>query len=431
MKKRHNIFKKNIIRSVLLIAGLSVAAAGTISCSKDENNTETTFSITDLPNTLEVSSSGIKKGLTAEQSYIVRSNAKWAIESQTDDDWARFFPMEGDRDGIIRISVDENTSLEARSMSFAFISEETERPVLFTVKQKASEPFIRIGTGNKSEYTIPRVGGSLDLGVSSNIDWDYTIEDNSFLTINGITSDSIKVSADQINKDGEYWSALLTLTGKGEYSDIRTQIRITQLGALIYQDFSWLNYGSALQWETTGETRWDNWTASEQANTGWTSGTEIVYARQGFIKLGKTSYGGDIVSPELGISGTEDIEVVFKATPYISSKGTKDLNTLYVGVIGDGELETEEDQNSSIVSAEYDGTRYSCIAFTIDNYPNPKEESSAVSVWAPEVSQRRFKIKNAKASTKVFFMGGAYGNALGTGIKNRIFLDDIKILELE
>jgi hypothetical protein len=147
--------------------------------------------------------------------------------------------------------------------------------------------------------------------------------------------------------------------------------------------------------------------------------------------LGKTSYGGDIVSPELGISGTEDIEVVFKATPYISSKGTKDLNTLYVGVIGDGELETEEDQNSSIVSAEYDGTRYSCIAFTIDNYPNPKEESSAVSVWAPEVSQRRFKIKNAKASTKVFFMGGAYGNALGTGIKNRIFLDDIKILELE
>src|SRR5690606_9119584 len=64
----------------------------------------------------------------------------------------------------------------------------------------------------------------------------------------------------------------------------------------------------------------------------------LVYARQGFVKLGKTSYGGDLISPELSaIEGTKDVLVKFKGVAYLSATGAVvDSRVLRIEVIGPG-----------------------------------------------------------------------------------------------
>ena len=73
----------------------------------------------------------------------------------------------------------------------------------------------------------------------------------------------------------------------------------------VKQHFDWLNYGSTIFYTTSGETRMDSWT-SEELNRGWSSSENtfssnqrVVYARTGFLKLGKTGYGGDLISRPL------------------------------------------------------------------------------------------------------------------------------------
>ncbi|MCK7536499.1 MAG: hypothetical protein MZV63_38735 [Marinilabiliales bacterium] len=47
------------------------------------------------------------------------------------------------------------------------------------------------------------------------------------------------------------------------------------------------------------------------------------YARQGSVKLGKTGYGGDLISPALSkLVGTVNVRVTFKAIPYMTAAGT-------------------------------------------------------------------------------------------------------------
>ena len=98
----------------------------------------------------------------------------------------------------------------------------------------------------------------------------------------------------------------MTLTANDFPAVSQTVSLVQSPGTVVLEEnFNWLVYGSAVFYTTTGETRIDAWT-QEQKDRGWTSTvntvtgsgtTPLCYARQGFVKLGKTSYGGDIISP--------------------------------------------------------------------------------------------------------------------------------------
>ncbi|MCA1741922.1 MAG: hypothetical protein LC630_05575 [Bacteroidales bacterium] len=172
---------------------------------------------------------------------------------------------------------------------------------------------------------------------------------------------------------------------------------------------------------TSGETRIDNWT-QEQKDIGWTStintvdgsgSTPLVYARQGFVKVGKTSYGGDLISPALSkLDGTQSVTVTFKAIPYMTAAGTMDDNILNISVIGPGTVSQSQ--------------------FIIDNWPVYPAEGAldyCIGLWSAPEATRTFTITGATAETQIKFLGNDYD--LRTGVvtinKNRIFLDDIKV----
>ena len=190
---------------------------------------------------------------------------------------------------------------------------------------------------------------------------------------------------------------------------------------LLQEDFSWLNYGTAITYDTDGQVRIDSWTADELAH-GWTSTPNsaskdepLVYGCLGFVKLGKTNYAGDLVSPKLKVDGTVNVKVTFKACGYVSKGGTRDDNELYVSVIGPGTVKADN-------------------PFIIDNYPNSSknEYGEGYDVWSPDIAERSFTIEGVTDETQIRFMAGVSFDLHGVGQgKNRIFLDDITVAILE
>ncbi|HEU5147243.1 MAG TPA: hypothetical protein VFT90_11035, partial [Chryseosolibacter sp.] len=150
---------------------------------------------------------------------------------------------------------------------------------------------------------------------------------------------------------------------------------------------------------------------------GWTStmnpisNDQPLYARQGFVKLGKTNYGGDLISPKLSmISGTQNLQVTFKAAAYVSSGGTViDSRVLVIEVLGAGTPSVD--------------------VIMVENVPNTKAEDDAGvvnDIWA-EDRAFSFTITGATADTQIRFLGKAFDLRNETPTTNRIFIDDIKV----
>lgn len=209
-----------------------------------------------------------------------------------------------------------------------------------------------------------------------------------------------------------------------EQPSANIDIQVVQAaGSVIMQeDFSWLTYGQLdgvidPPYTTDRQKRIDLWTDDEKAH-GWTStivgngggDTPLVYACYGYVKLGKTSWAGDLISPKLNLQEATDVTVTFKAMGYISAGGAKDDNVLYISVIGPGTVQTESNP------------------FIIDNYPNSSknENGSDYDPWNPEIAERSFQIIGATGETQIKFMAGQE-YSLGSSKKNRIFMDDITV----
>lgn len=407
------------LNSIFLLFALSLFA----SCSDDDETMAPYFSVEGNPTSLSVDNIGISTDLTKAKQYIVRSNRPWKIMPQGDDTWVRIFPMEGEADGVFRVSVEENAVFEPRVMNFSFVVDGEEQPTLFRVEQAASVPGITIAGAEKG-LVLARDGGEATVAVKANVNWKYTLQqEQDWLTVKEVTEKGIVVSAGS-NTIGKTLTATLTLTGT-DHPEVSQSIVISQTGALLYEDFSWLNYGNEIHYETAGETAITKWTPDELSH-GWTSRSGWCYARPGFIKLGKTSYGGDVISPKLSsVAGTQDVKLTFKATAYISAGGAKDETVLYIGVLGSGVV------TGTTTTVNYGGTDMTCATFSISNYPNSSkvENGEEYDVWAPEIATRQLSITGVTADTQIVFLGGAYDAALGTNNKNRIFLDEIVVLE--
>lgn len=410
--------------SVLLLGSLIPLFAA---CSSDDDTQgDAYFYVEGNPTGLAVAQEGISTDLTKARQYIVRSNRNWKIVAQEEGSWVRVFPTEGDADGIFRVSVSKNATFEDRTMNFAFVVEGEEQPTLFRVEQKAAVPYINV-TGTDKGITVNSKGEDVTVPIDANVEWDYELINGAWLTVKSITSTEMVLTAGR-NTDDNAREATLVITGK-QFPSLTGRLTLTQASAavILTESFSWLSYGDATHWETTGETAITKWNASELAH-GWTSLSGWCYARPGFVKLGKTSYGGDIISPKFtGIPGTENVLVSFKATAYISKGGAKDDNLLYVGVMGPGTISGGE--RSTTLTAG--GQSLTVVQFTIDNYPNSSnmEQGESYDVWDASIAERVVTITGATSETRVAFFGGAFDAALGSvgQGKNRIFLDDIKV----
>ncbi|MBE0678315.1 MAG: BACON domain-containing protein [Bacteroidales bacterium] len=351
------------------------------------------------------------------ESYVVRSNRSWEIVEKENADWVKVFPEKGDADGIFKIIVSANETFDTRTVNYAFIVDGEEQPVLFRVDQAGNVPYITL----PAEVTIPAAGGDFTVDVTSNVAWSYSLSDDTWMVEKSVTANQVTLTAEE-NTSVDPRSVTFTATATN-YPAVVATVTLTQSPGTVVleEDFSWLAYGSAVFYTTTGETRIDNWT-QEQTDMGWTStintvdgsgSTPLVYARQGFVKLGKTSYGGDLISPALSkLEGTQSVTVTFKAIPYMTAAGTMDDNILNISVIGPGTVSQSQ--------------------FIIDNWPVYPAEGAleyCIGMWSEPAATRTFTITGATAETQIKFLGGDYDlrPTVVTINKNRIFLDDIKV----
>ncbi len=406
---------KNIInlgRTALIILPLFLLSLFLLSSCKEEPVQEDPFF------NIEGDPTGLPLPKAAKTtSYVVRSNRPWEIVKKTGADWLKVFPEKGDADGIFKIIVVENPTFDVRTENLAFVVDGEEQPVLFRVDQAGNVPYITL----PASVTIPAGGGEFSVDVLSNVAWTAALSDNSWVQETNVTTQKITFTSGE-NTSIDPRSTTLTLTAT-QYPTVVASVVLTQSpGTVVLEEnFSWLAYGSAVFYTTTGETRIDNWT-QEQKDKGWTSTvntiegsgtTPLVYARQGFVKLGKTNYGGDLISPVLSkITGTQTLKVTFKAIPYMTAAGTRDDNILRVSVIGSGTVSQTE--------------------FIIDNWPVYPTDAALVTdycigMWSAPEATRTFTITGASSDTQIKFLGGDYDLRTVGVLKNRIFLDDIKV----
>lgn len=397
----------SILRTgALMVAMLLTFATILQSCDDDEDSGPTSFTIENNP-------TGLTSGVEGKtESFTVRGKGAWQIVQKEEGDWVTVFPNEGEDDGIFKITVDENPGFEQRVMNFAFVVNGEEQPVLFRVEQEANVPYITL----PEKVTIPSPGGNFDVNVTSNVAWTYTLSDDTWFTEVATTTNSVTLNA-AANKALASRSVTMTFTAT-DYPTISETVTLEQSPGTIVleEDFSWLAYGSAVPYTTTGETIITNWTAEQQAK-GWTSSLNPIsndrplYARQGFVKLGKTNYGGDLISPKLStIEGTQNLKVTFKAAAYVSAAGTViDSRVLVIEVLGAGTP--------------------SVGVIMVENVPNtqPQNDAGIVNdIWADDRAFS-FTITGATADTQIRFLGKAFDLRAETPVTNRIFIDDIKV----
>lgn len=416
MKKRYLFAGINAI----LLSAFMIPAVCLMSCKDDDKETgEPKFEIEGDPIALSVPVEG------KTQAYTVRSNRPWKIVAQSQESWVRAFPDEGDDDGIFKFIVEKNAAFSSRMVNFAFVVDGKEQPTLFRVEQAANVPYITIK--DAAGIKVPAAGGDVTVSIDANVPWTYTLTDGSWLTQPTVTATSVKYVAEPNNDPVRV--ATLTVSSTA-YPDLTKTVKLTQASlstTILEEDFNWLpaTYGNKIIYNTTpSEKRYSTWTEEEQ-NRGW-SGTVIndettgnaawLYAREGYVKLGKTRVGGDLISPKLtNLQGTQNVTVTFKACGYQTATGTKDTgNEVNIFITGGG----------TASPATFNANYYKSQADGGDTYTWQDDPQYVYS----------FTITGATAETQIRFVGGPnIGpiSTLGGNNNNRIGIDDIKVVVKE
>ena len=396
--------------------------------------------------------------LTAAKVFTVRSNRPWQIlPTEPENGWCRVWPGVGECDGLIRVSALENGSAIGREMSYSIIVDGKDTGRHFVVKQKGSDPYIR---SSVVEVNIPRTGGSTTLLILANVPYEAPVVTDAdgkkvdWGTVTETATNTFEVSVPGVNDTGDSRVAYFHMQGSGEYSNISITVPINQTYAIISDDFSWvptLEGSSTLGWDTTGENRYDLWIKNGMSQEDfdahpWVSRSTWLYARPGFIKLGKTNYGGDVISPKMTELGDEtcDVQVHIQAVGYSSAGGTMDDRELLIGVLGAGEIKeahsmgaAEVDDVTNVTYANENGgdmviPKMKRFTLTEDGTFLKARDATGMDVWSCLDTKCVITITGATKNTQVVFIGGTYGAALknvGKG-KNRIFLDNYQVIQL-
>lgn len=375
-----------------------------------------------IEGTINVSKAGITQA--KRKAVTVRSNSAWkvALENPDDASWLHFFIDEGEDDGLIYYWVDKNTTFDQREGKIT-LSDNGKVLNSLDIVQEADVPNISIKDG-ANDYTIAPEGSVLKLAIEANISWKASLTpDVEWAHITNVTEDSVFVTIDKNEEDER--TVTLALTGEGEYANVNSNTLITQKDeSLIYNDdLNWLQEGEDKPTYETPEVKIEKW----EKDMGWTSYSSWAYGGHGYIKLGKTNYNGDIVSPALTkLKKPTDVKVTFQSMGYISKTGVKDASIVKVGVIGPGEVNGDEVNSISI-----NGTAYRCVRFVNTVFPNSEnnENGEDYDPWAQPGSYHSFTITGATAETKIIFVGGDNWNKVKG--KNRVFLKSVEVVRLK
>lgn len=388
------------------------------SCKKD-NDGSAFFELKDDPGSLTAPSQG------TTQTYTVKSNGSWKIEPLRDENWVTIDQMEGQGDGSFTITVAKNTTMDERTLTVIFVVDGTRQNKVLEIEQEGGavdddvvDQYLTVDgmtsmslneDGVFGRYTI-RSTGAWRIELLDVVDW-FSIDKTEGV---GDTPVLLEVGKNMATEDRSVRLALF-LDDVQQPDLFVIQQEAAQVEIIFSEDFDWLEYGNAVFYTTTGETIISNWSAEEKAR-GWTSspsadGSTPAYARPGFVKLGKTNYGGDIISPKLAaVTGTQNLVVKFKAVPYQTAAGTRDGTVLKINVIGPGEVSVDE--------------------FDISNWPDYAADPTCTEIWKMPETERSFVITGATAETQIRFLGGGFDLRAESGApinRNRIFLDDIVV----
>src|SRR5690625_2076894 len=185
----NNVVLKYNLRGILLIISVLIS-----SCSSDDDNSDDFFF------SIEGDPSGIETDYNkASEVFEVKALGPWEVVVKDEGaDWLRAEPSEGDGDGSFEIIIDENDGDEPREAEVAFFLNNQEQPQLFMVNQGHNVPFIDVGddeikiSGKAEEFTID---------VESNVQWEYSLDDDSWLSEEELTDDKIRSEERRVGKE--------------------------------------------------------------------------------------------------------------------------------------------------------------------------------------------------------------------------------------
>lgn len=411
------------IKNIFLSALTLICLLGFSGCKDNDDPVGDPYlTFENIEGTINVSKAGITQA--KRKAVTVRSNSAWkvALENSDDASWLHFFIDEGEDDGLIYYWVDKNTTFDQREGKIT-LSDNGKVLNSLDIVQEADVPNITVKDGSNG-FTIAPEGSVLKLAIEANISWKASLTpDVEWAHITNVTEDSVFVTIDKNEEDER--TVTLALTGEGEYANVNSTTLITQKDeSLIYNDdFNWLQEGEDKPTYETPEVKIEKW----EKDMGWTSYSSWAYGGHGYIKLGKTNYNGDIVSPALTkLKKPTDVKVTFQSMGYISKTGVKDASIVKVGVIGPGEVNGDEVNSISI-----NGTAYRCVKFVNTVFPNSEnnENGEDYDPWAQPGSYHSFTITGATAETKIIFVGGDNWNKVKG--KNRVFLKSVEVVRLK
>lgn len=411
------------IKNIFLSALTLICLLGFSGCKDNDDPVGDPYlTFENIEGTINVSKAGITQA--KRKAVTVRSNSAWkvALENPDDASWLHFFIDEGEDDGLIYYWVDKNTTFDQREGKIT-LSDNGKVLNSLDIVQEADVPNITVKDGS-SDYTIAPEGSVLKLAIEANISWKASLTpDVEWAHITNVTEDSVFVTIDKNEEDER--TVTLALTGEGEYANVNSNTLITQKDeSLIYNDdLNWLQEGEDKPTYETPEVKIEKW----EKDMGWTSYSSWAYGGHGYIKLGKTNYNGDIVSPALTkLKKPTDVKVTFQSMGYISKTGVKDASIVKVGVIGPGEVNGDEVNSISI-----NGTAYRCVKFVNTVFPNSEnnENGEDYDPWAQPGSYHSFTITGATAETKIIFVGGDNWNKVKG--KNRVYLKSVEVVRLK
>lgn len=414
------------IKNIFLSALTLICLLGFSGCKDNDDPVGDPYlTFENIEGTINVSKAGITQA--KRKAVTVRSNSPWKVSLENPDDssWLHFFIDEGEDDGIIYYWVDKNSTFDQREGKIN-LSENGKVLNSLDIVQEADVPNITIKDGSNG-FTIAPEGSVLKVAIDANITWKATLTpDVDWARITNVTEDSIFVTIDKNEEDER--TVNLSLVGEGEHNGVSTTALITQKDeSLIFNDnLSWLQEGEEKPTYETPEIRIDLWNDAEKA-AGWSSLSNWAYGGRGYIKLGKTNYNGDVISPALSkLKKPTDVKVTFQSMGYVSAGGVKDASVVKVGVIGPGEVNGDEVKTISI-----NGTAYRCVKFVNTVFPNSEknENGEDYDPWAQPGSYHSFTITGATAETKIIFVGGDNWNKVKG--KNRVFLKSVEVVRLK
>ncbi|MGJ1367123.1 BACON domain-containing protein [Sphingobacterium spiritivorum] len=419
--KTNNYYSLKALPKAIMAFCLSLTIL--FSSCKDENEINNFLTLKDNPSKMEAAANG------SSATFTVQSGGNWKVQPLRKEHWFKIDPAEGSGDGTFTVTVTKNKDQEVRTMTLFFtVNGQLQSNVLkieqaaATTGEQQKDPYLKID-GISEKLDVPEAGLTGNYILRSTGKWKIApAEGADWLEISpaegsGDTPVTIRVNK---NTDIERTANLLLFLDDVQQA---TPLTVYQKGVklqvegdvVLNENFNWLTYGSEIFSVTTGETRIGSWTSAEVAK-GWTSTVNTtegggsyasIYARPGFIKLGRTNYGGDLISPKLAnVQRTKNLLVTFKAVRYASS----DHNVLTAGVKGPGKVSVSE--------------------FKINNIPatNSNLESCRAS-WKATEATYSFVITGATSETQFWLLGGAFDQRSGNwpSTVNRIFIDDIVV----